>query len=576
MKNSKKGSLNDTISTEEEEDVYEVERIIGRRKRNGKIQYLIKWKNYTHVWDTWEPIENLFCQELLDEFLVEFRRENGPDCMKLTKEILLKRYVDVYRRASRKKIAEETEDETGDEQEEEEVKLGEKAEDGEVGNKEEQNTEGVLEEIVAERGRSEMEELEEDKEDEEEIVEEIVEESGRRKMRAEEVKEDEENMEEIVEEIVEEQGMRKRKVRDVDEDEEEVVVIEEIVEEKGMRSDKVDKMSIIKESYKIPQTKKQSASTFRNGRYKSEGNRKAFSTDASPQALAKPLIYGISRNLLPNMEKLERQIIMSGEPPIKVVNEVDNEDLPEFEYTRTLRYGKGVPRPDPGFLEGCDCKPHCIIGRPCSCRRMNHDRIPYDENGRVIINPGYAIYECNVNCSCGPKCPYRVVQHGIRHPMEIFKTPNIGWGVRTTRALKMGEFIAEYIGEVVTDEEGEKRGRLYDATGQTYLFDLDFFQGERYVNGQEVLPEFTIDAYRCGNVSHFFNHSCDPNLAIYTVLIDSRHFGLHRIAFFTRRPVREYEELTFDYRGNKHPMKPAVRRHQITAPIKSFFFKFFN
>lgn len=49
---------------------------------------------------------------------------------------------------------------------------------------------------------------------------------------------------------------------------------------------------------------------------------------------------------------------------------------------------------------------------------------------------------------------------------------------------------------MITSEEAEKRGQLYDNQGITYLFDLDYES-----------DEFTVDAARYGNVSHFVNHS---------------------------------------------------------------------
>lgn len=46
-------------------------------------------------------------------------------------------------------------------------------------------------------------------------------------------------------------------------------------------------------------------------------------------------------------------------------------------------------------------------------------------------------------------------------------------------------------------------GKMYffftDAQGCTYLFDLDYDKGDQ--------NPYTIDAAKCGNVSHFINHS---------------------------------------------------------------------
>ena len=72
-----------------------------------------------------------------------------------------------------------------------------------------------------------------------------------------------------------------------------------------------------------------------------------------------------------------------------------------------------------------------------------------------------------------------------------------GWGVKTCSPIKKGTFVTEYVGELITFEEAERRGQQYDKEGTTYLFDLDFNDS----------AEFTIDAAHSGNVSHFLNHS---------------------------------------------------------------------
>jgi len=52
----------------ENEEEYEVEKILDKRKHYGKIQYLIKWKGYPLSEASWEPENNLNCPELLKEF----------------------------------------------------------------------------------------------------------------------------------------------------------------------------------------------------------------------------------------------------------------------------------------------------------------------------------------------------------------------------------------------------------------------------------------------------------------------------------------------------------------------------
>ena len=48
---------------------YSVEKIIDKDcDLKGNVKYLIKWKGYADTDNTWEPIENLFCNDLIEEF----------------------------------------------------------------------------------------------------------------------------------------------------------------------------------------------------------------------------------------------------------------------------------------------------------------------------------------------------------------------------------------------------------------------------------------------------------------------------------------------------------------------------
>jgi len=142
-----------------------------------------------------------------------------------------------------------------------------------------------------------------------------------------------------------------------------------------------------------------------------------------------------------------------------------------------------------------------------------------------------------------------VVQRGSGTHLCIFRTDNgRGWGVRTLRAIKKGTFVAQYVGEVINSEEADRRGREYDMTGRTYLFDLDY-------NETDGQCPYSVDAAVYGNVTHFINHSCDPNLAVYAIWINCLDPNLPNLALFAMKDIKQNEELTFDYtcqtpRGN--------------------------
>jgi len=50
------------------DDTYEVERILGKRTRKGKTEYLIKWVGYEESENTWEPTYHLNCPDKVREF----------------------------------------------------------------------------------------------------------------------------------------------------------------------------------------------------------------------------------------------------------------------------------------------------------------------------------------------------------------------------------------------------------------------------------------------------------------------------------------------------------------------------
>lgn len=154
------------------------------------------------------------------------------------------------------------------------------------------------------------------------------------------------------------------------------------------------------------------------------------------------------------------------------------------------------------------------------------------------VSPQAPIYECNRNCKCVKMCSNRIVQRGSNVKLSIFRTKTRGWGVRTMELVKEGMFVIEYTGEVIKRETAAEKFK--DENLRHYLFDLNF-------NFEDGSFGYTIDSSICGNISRFLNHSCDPNLNVYSVWINWSDPKIYHIALFASRDIENGEELTFDY-----------------------------
>ncbi len=234
--------------------------------------------------------------------------------------------------------------------------------------------------------------------------------------------------------------------------------------------------------------------------------------------------------------------------PLRMQNNRDFRVPPEFTYVNHYVPGNGINIPKaPPLNYGCGrestSKVHkCKRTRTCACLKSFDSELAYNKDG--LIDHGRAargIRECNKMCRCDDTCPNKVVQKGCPAKLLIFRTANgTGWGVKTLEFLPRGMFIGKYVGKVILWEEGES---LPEVEGRSrYLFDID------HKKEHDGHSKYTVDAFEYGNFTRFINHSCDPNLTVYNVWVDSISDDLHEIAFFTKRSIENGEELTFNYR----------------------------
>lgn len=229
-----------------------------------------------------------------------------------------------------------------------------------------------------------------------------------------------------------------------------------------------------------------------------------------------------------------------GEAVILIENNVDLKWPPKnFVYVNEYIPGANIFIPDnPPF--GCSCVECGPRDRNCCGKET---QFAYTKNARIAVKLGTPIYECNKMCKCDVNCRNRVVQKPRRIPLCIFKTDNgRGWGVKTMKNIYAGQYICQYVGELITYEEAEIRGKRYDKMGMTYLFDLDFNSKDK---------PYVVDATEYGNVSHFINHSCEPNVGVWSVWTNCLDPDIPSLALFALTNIKKGTELTFDYMASK-------------------------
>jgi hypothetical protein len=61
-------SQRDSRNGDDDEQLYEVERIVSRRKRKGRVEYLLKWKGWDDSHNSWIAAKECACDELVEEF----------------------------------------------------------------------------------------------------------------------------------------------------------------------------------------------------------------------------------------------------------------------------------------------------------------------------------------------------------------------------------------------------------------------------------------------------------------------------------------------------------------------------
>ena len=246
--------------------------------------------------------------------------------------------------------------------------------------------------------------------------------------------------------------------------------------------------------------------------------------------------------------------------PVCLVNDVDNEKGPAyFTYSPTVKNLK--PTAPLESSAGCSCVGGCQPGNyNCPCIQKNGGYLPYSANG-ILADLKSVIYECGPSCQCPPNCRNRISQGGLKIRLEVFKTKDKGWGLRSWDPIRAGTFICEYAGEVIDNARADELGGENE---DDYIFDstriyqqLEVFPGD--TEAPKIPSPLYITARNEGNVARFMNHSCSPNVLWRPVIRENKNESDLHIAFYAIRHIPPMMELTYDY-GIVLPLKVGQKK----------------
>ncbi|CAN4090750.1 unnamed protein product [Withania somnifera] len=128
---------------------------------------------------------------------------------------------------------------------------------------------------------------------------------------------------------------------------------------------------------------------------------------------------------------------------------------------------------------------------------------------------------------------YNYMKETFRKRLAFGKSGIHGFGIFAKLPHKAGDMVIEYTGELVRPPIADRREHLiYNSLvgAGTYMFRID--------------DERVIDATRAGSIAHLINHSCEPNCYSRVISVNSNQ----HIIIFAKRDIRQWEELTYDYR----------------------------
>ncbi|CAD5205660.1 unnamed protein product [Bursaphelenchus okinawaensis] len=171
--------------------------------------------------------------------------------------------------------------------------------------------------------------------------------------------------------------------------------------------------------------------------------------------------------------------------------------------------------------EACECEPEeACLTKNCPHRAKNTECTQST---------------CSIHYECRNR---RMLSNEAVHQLQMFDTKDRGRGIKTTVDIQAGQFVCEYVGEVMKLESYQLRHMMRSVEQPRF--------------GVQLTPNYVVDATNKGNIARFMNHSCKPNCEMQRWQVGNQY----RLGIFAKHHIPEGQELTYDYKYHAR-MEPA-------------------
>ncbi|KAK2115237.1 Histone-lysine N-methyltransferase nsd2 [Saguinus oedipus] len=140
----------------------------------------------------------------------------------------------------------------------------------------------------------------------------------------------------------------------------------------------------------------------------------------------------------------------------------------------------------------------------CNCKPTDENPCGFDSEclNRMLM------FECHPQvCPAGEFCQNQCFTKRQYPETKIIKTDGKGWGLVAKRDIRKGEFVNEYVGEVIDEEECMARIKHAHENDITHFYMLTIDKGSSFSGYSpvrvHVIPSLTwlLDDFRWGSVA---------------------------------------------------------------------------